>query len=663
LLLVLLSILGVTMVVTANSDMLINGYYGSYRSSFYSADSGLNIARATIVNQLTGAVNMTACPGWVTGNAPSGCTSAPLNGGTAATNAASYLTSTYGSFGSLNAGQAVGAWPANFMVANTTKCPTTVTQNTNGYPQTQTNSQGEISSYTYRFDYNLCAVGRAQALQQVFTEESGSVFVTVQAQAASTTPVNTSFAAFGAFIDQFSPCLGPLVYGTMSGPFFTNGAWNFGSGGTYIYTDPVGQANTQASFWIGSHCYNSASSSYSSNGTTVAPTFQSGFNLNQTAVAMPPNDFVQQWAVMDGVGCGEAGTTCGVSAPPYPTNTQLNGALKDINGNSYPIAGASSGIYLPYCTTACTNGNSPNRVYGGGIFVEGDASIQLTLGTDSHGNATQVYTISQTSTGGCGSRWSGSCGGGGGGGGGWGGSGGGGGSTTTTTTVTTDVTTNTTTVVSGSTTLTLSGVPTNKTGATPQPGTMLYVDGTITGLSGPGQGQASIQDGSQITISAGSNINITGDLIYKHEPVTLNSSDTLIPANNFNQVLGVFTANGNIILNSPYSNNNLETDGSLAAINACSASGSCSLGSSSYGFSTSGGINAWTIVGGRIESYAHSVSINTGNTYFDRRFLSNGFGPPWFPTTTVQQQDLSSSPSPPTVTPSTQRLTWVTWPQ
>ena len=672
LLLILVSVLGLAMALTTNSDMLINSYYGSYRGSYYSSDSGLSVARAALTNELTGAVNMTACTGWVTGNPASGCTSAPLNGATAASTAFSYLTSTYGSFTSLNAGQAANSWHENFMVANTTACPTSVTQNTNGYPQTTTNSAGQISAYTFRFDYNLCSVGRAQALQQVFTKESGSIFVNIQAQGPSTKQVNTSFAAFGAFIDQFSPCLGPLVYGTMTGPFFSNGAWNFGSGGSYIYTDPVGQADADASFWIGNNCYNSASSSYTQSGTTVAPNFEAGFNRSQTAVPMPANDFVQQWAVIDGIGCGEGGTTCGVTAPPYPTNAQLNAALMNISGVAYPTAGASSGVYLPYCTTACTTGETADTIYGGGIFVEGDASVQLSIGTDSHSNPTQIITITQSTTGGCGTRWSGSCSGGGGGGGGgwggggWGGGGGGGSGTTTTTTITVDNTANTTTVVSGTTTLNLTGVPENKTGTTAEPGIMVYVDGTIglngTGLQGPGQGSAGIQNGYAMTVSAGSNIDITGDLVYKSEPVTLNSSDTLIAANNYGQVLGIFTANGNIVLSSPYSNNNLETDASLAAINGCSATGTCSLGSSYYGFATNGNINTWNIVGGRIESYAHGVNISTGNTYFDRRFL-NGLAPPWFPATTVNQLDLSSTPTAPKVTPTTQRLTWVTWPQ
>ena len=63
-LLTLLSVMSVVMVMTISPDMLINGYYGNYRGSFYAADSGLNIARQQLVNQLQGYVNTNACAGW-----------------------------------------------------------------------------------------------------------------------------------------------------------------------------------------------------------------------------------------------------------------------------------------------------------------------------------------------------------------------------------------------------------------------------------------------------------------------------------------------------------------------------------------------------------------------------------------------------------------------
>jgi len=645
-LLILVSILGLAMAVATNSDMMINSYYGSYRGSFYAADSGLNIARADLVNNLSGQVVMTPCTGWVTGSPGTGCTSAPMPS-TAASTALTYLTTTYGSFNSLNAGSAANSWMGKFVIANNGSCSNSVALAA-GYPITTQNAQGQNNSYTYVYNYTLCSVGRAQSLQQVATQENGSVTINIQAQTSTSQQVTVSFAAFGGYINNFAQCSSPLVYGTNTGPFFTNTQWNFGSGGSYIFTDPVGQVSANADFIFGSgsascggvsgcDCKNAASDS--SGGQTIAPTFQAGFNRSQPAVALPSNDFSQQWAVLDGLGCGEGGSTCGTSSPPAPTNTNLHSYLKNVSGTAYPTSGATSGVYIPYCTTDCatypapvSGSNTANTVLGGGFYIEDSSSvttsIQTSLGTDASGNPTQIYTITQNST---------------------------------VTTITLNITANTTKVVSGGTTLTLSGVPRNLSGATPQEGAMLYVDGNIDNLGGPGQGVASLQDYYATTVAANGSITVSNDLIYNHEPVTKNTSDTLIAGNDFNQVLGIFTTNGDIIEKSPYSNQNLEIDASLAAINSsCTSSSSSSL----CGFATSGHVNTLTIVGGRIESNAHSVSLNTANTYFDRRFTSRaGFAPPWFPSTTLPQQDITNA-QPPLVTPSQpQRLTWVTYPQ
>ena len=48
--------LGLAMYVSANSDLLINGFYRNFHGSFYAADSGLNVARAQLLNQLVGSV-------------------------------------------------------------------------------------------------------------------------------------------------------------------------------------------------------------------------------------------------------------------------------------------------------------------------------------------------------------------------------------------------------------------------------------------------------------------------------------------------------------------------------------------------------------------------------------------------------------------------------
>ena len=75
---------------------------------------------------------------------------------------------------------------------------------------------------------------------------------------------------------------------------------------------------------------------------------------------------------------------------------------------------------------------------------------------------------------------------------------------------------------------------------------MLYVDGNITALKGPGEGQGAINDGTALTITATNNVAITGDIRYKTEPVTTvpGTSPALITGADHGQVLGIFTATG-----------------------------------------------------------------------------------------------------------------------
>src|SRR5205814_8297611 len=82
--------------------------------------------------------------------------------------------------------------------------------------------------------------------------------------------------------------------------------------------------------------------------------------------------------------------------------------------------------------------------------------------------------------------------------------------------------TGTTLIQSGNTSLSIIGVPAiqdAKSNPTAD-GTMLYVDGNITALKGPGEGQGAINDGTALTITATNNVAITGDIRYKTEPVT-----------------------------------------------------------------------------------------------------------------------------------------------
>lgn len=630
---ILMTILGLTMVVSVNSDMMINGYYGNERASYYAADSGINIARQYLVNHLYSSVVQTSCLGWGA-NAVAGCAAPPLNVTTAAAAALTSLQSTYtGSFTPINTSTAVGSWPSSFMLYSNAACTTGVAPSGTTSTLANVNGSSLITSYAFSFSYTLCSTGRGAALQRTAVQESGTLTVNVHSQDI---PPPT-FAGYGAFINNYTPCSGYLVPGTFSGPTFTNGAWELGNSGAYIFTNHVGQANSQIDYWIGNNCNKSTASSYSG----INVNFQQGLTLGAPTVPLPPNSYSQAWAAIDGIGCGEAtGPACnGSSNGSLPTNAQLNTYMKDVNGNSYPATGTSSGVFLPY--SGSTLGSGTTTGSGGGIYIQGNASVVLSPGTDGSGNLTQIYTITQGST---------------------------------VTAVTTNPAANTTTIAtcsnSNCTTFsaskTLSGIPENLVSnpGSQTPGTMLYVNGTITGLKGPGQGVPAIQSNAMVTIAGSSNIDITGDIVYSVEPVTLSAADSLTPAaaNGYNagatNALGVFTASGNIQLSSSYANRNLEVDGSLAAIGQ-TGTGACT--SSTCGFTVSGSINTFNNVGGQIQSNIFGGNMNTENTFFDQRFTNwtapggGSFAPPWFPSIT---NNGSYTPQQPAIILSQQRTSW-----
>jgi Tfp pilus assembly protein PilX len=711
LLLFLMSILGLAAVLSGSSDLLINGYYANYRASFYAADSGINIARQAMQTQL-GAAYSTA-----TFSTPPIASALTL-----ATNVQAYVNTHYGSSSSpypLNAGGAAKSLQENFYISivSLTPAPGTPIPTVVG---------GATVSYQYAYNYSITSVGSATGNEKATITENGSIIIQDSSTASQTS--NIAFSAFGAFINNFPACYGPLVYGTLSGPLYANGQWNFGSGGSYTFTDPVDQTGQYFSYITGGgSCTNSASVPFKSGGTTISPNFESGYNLSQGAIALPANSYSQEWAVLDGLGCGEHSTTCGnpSSLPPAPTNTELNLHLKDITQTAYPTGGASSGVYIPY---TCSSGTCSVNSNGGGILVEDSSSVATAVilstangaGGSSNPSAqviqvgqtfgstvatpvvTQTSSTSCTTTGyytkttTCTANFQ---------------------KTTTTTTpttyttVTTDPVGNATTVsaytqtanstltqtdnnescsVSGTggcspspsfsggstsnsssngstTTLNLTGVFENLTNSPTQPGTMIYVDGDTT-ITGPSSG-AAIQNNSMVTLTANGNITQTGNLKYATVPVTTTQNqvvdsnccngdpvDTLIPAyQNMNQVLGMFTANGQFQLQAPSNNANMETDASIAMI-------SQSPTGSNGKFATVGsyGVGTWTNVGGRAENSINGVSINTSNVYFDRRFTTrDNFWPPWFPQTTVTIGEIVATTGA-TVTVTPQRVQWVT---
>jgi hypothetical protein len=586
----LLTGLSLAMVFSVRSDMLINGYYRNFRGSFYAADSGLNAARTAMTNGVVAAIPTTFS-----------ITQQPIPVGTDAT-IQTNINTTYGQTNTqfTGSGQSANSWPGSYKVTGTFALASCSVL---GGAGTCTAPTGPVTGYTYIYNYTLQSIGQAQGSQSTTLTDRGSVTVN-----ATLIPVNskTSFAAWGMFIDQSPVCNGStLVPGTISGPVFTNGGWNFGTSGNYIFTDSVGSASPTAGYQFSSACDAASTPSDKKGSQTIAPTFQGGFNMAQPKVPLPPNDYNQEQAVLDGKG---------ITNNPV-SKSDLHNAVRDINGNSYPSSGASSGVFLPYNMV-----NGTPTFTGGGIYIEGNANVVLSTGTGTQ----QIFTITQ-------------------------------GTPAVTTVVKVDPTANVTTITTGGTTLPISGVPKMIDPVTnaASPATMVYDNGSITSLSGPGQGLPAIQDGSQVTVTAASNVAITGDILYKTEPVTQTQNqlpgqpaDTLIPGADKGQALGIFTANGDIQLNNKQSNGNLEIDASLATISATGTGGLTNVGNA---------INTLTIVGGRIQNQIKNINTTTRNVFFDRRFAQNGFAPPWFPSTTVTFGSITSSKATTTVT----RVQWL----
>ncbi len=355
--------------------------------------------------------------------------------------------------------------------------------------------------------------------------------------------------------------------------------------------------------------------------------------MGQPAVALPTNSFSQEWAVIDGMGIGEGSAA--------PTSAKLSTSLQNIHtGAAYTtparllgsIPNGSRLVQRPAGSVA------PPCVKGGGFYIEGDAQILL---QPASGNTAQIYQITQGGT---------------------------------TTTITIDPAANggvgTTVFTQGTTTLTLPmDVPTNAT--TGLASTMVYVDGNITGLTGPGEGQGAIQDNAMITLTAAGSVTATGDVLYKTEPVTYTQNqivpgsnppccsgtpmDTLIPGvQNMNQVLGIYTATGNFDLANTQGDQNIQIDGSIATL---SQQDSSNCNGSDGGFLNTGGhINAFNNVGGQIQSCIYGADINVENIWFDRRFTARaGFAPPWFPSTSIQQ----GGPLPTNTITKVQRVQWL----
>jgi len=651
LLLALLSAASLAMVLLVSSDSMINGYYQNYRGSFYASDSGVN----TIVETVKNSILATASP---TANPP-----LPANGTIPAAVLASYAPymagyTTFGDPGSWNEQFKMVANPGNVAVLQTPQ-PTSGAGQPFCNPPPDPSHPNDNITCDYVYPYTVTVQGQSAGGEAEEITESGTInFHSNSGQGQNSKP--PAFSVYGAFINHFGDCQGPLVQGTMTGPFFTNGQWNFDSSSSpgYTFTDAVGQSGANVSWWKNNRCSDSATAPSG----FKQPTFQGGLQLGQNPVTPPSNSYSQAQAVVDGAGLPPCLSS---PCPTYsgPNTTEMNKTLKTVSSSSYNSSSPATGVYFP----SYTSGTSPTGAvctpskpcfgssvadggsgYGGGFYVQGNASVTLSATTGCSGgpcggnDPTQTYTITQGGT---------------------------------VTTIVVDNANGSTVVNSGATTQVYQGVPTQvdpnslQTPGTfgtpmapqldpsgnPVNPTLIYVNGQITGLTGPhdssGNSLPAVQNDTGVTIAASSNISITGNLQYAQSPVSI-PADTMTP-NNDAGVLGIYTTGDINLTSDPQDpNGNLTVNASLAAIgNGTSGFGTFGSGHRNCGYSS---ICNWTILGGRAEDQAHGVSIGQGNTYYDRRFANN-FGPPWFPTSVPQSGQVSV---PPTSQVTVTRTTW-----
>jgi len=648
LLLMLLTGMALAMMMSVRGDLLVNGYYRNYRGAFYAADSGLNIARQQMYNQLQADI----------GAIPSGYT--PSSGPPLtvteyqALQSAGAVFSSWQPIAGTGQGMAAGSWPAQFEITNsqvspqimtvtcgalrargtftpaTCNCgtlasPLACTKPLSGYVAQPVQayilcsaSGGGLScpfdthgswpinaiAYEYYYGYSITSKGRAARAEGISLTDNGYIVVT------SSNKLITSFADYGVFFNIEPQCQGDFRPGTLSGPVFTNQGWTFGTG-SYTFVDSVGQAWGQAAFdFGGGNCQLSASSQDTWHGQTIKPNYLANpLALGQPPITPPDNSYSQEQAVVDSQGLA-------------PFNQGSPGNLHDILGNPYPKSGpVPQGVYFPYTGDASAG---TGALAGGGFLIKGDAGVVLTPGP----NGSQNYAITQTNAG-----------------------------VTTTTTITVTpgaVPPNGSIQVvqqvgnAAPSTYNLANAPAIDNGDGSQSySTMLYVDGNINSLSGPpvvcssppcAGGQA-IQNNTNVTITAADNITITGNITYANsatgEPVTMDNADTLTAAASTAGMLGIFTAGsgcsgancGNINMQFPTVNGNWEIDASLACLSASNTDPT-----SGQLVNTGNHISTLSVVGGRIQNSAGDIGADTRNVYFDRRF-AGGSGPGWFPST------------------------------
>lgn len=187
---------------------------------------------------------------------------------------------------------------------------------------------------------------------------------------------------------------------------------------------------------------------------------------------------------------------------------------------------------------------------------------------------------------------------------------------------------------------------------------VVYAKNTINNLNGPARVPAgstlataaapAVADFAQLTVAAAGDINITSDLKYESPPCT----GTMVTApgctnTTAQNILGVYSAQGDIVIKSPTSDNgspnNPSTPPNVAIQAILMASGGPIAGTTNRfgsvrvdGWAQGSGLGNMDLLGGVIENY-YGVSGTLGGSGYGQSLIydvrtSTGFAPPSFPT-------------------------------
>lgn len=454
------------------------------------------------------------------------------------------------------------------------------------------NVSNGLESYIYR--YEIRSTGKSAYGARAEVVERGELRTHLT---ASSSVSRRPFTAYGTFFDRGDPEGGlVLVSGAFTGPVHTNSHFNFSSRNTVVFRGRVSQVDN---FVI----YDGSSEPVPVDGKQGV-VVSAGAYERKEKVPPPQNNFVQELAVINGDGYNASNDPGTVDGQGRVTPDALRAGLSDVKGLPPPNGPGDipNGVYV-----SSTDGTS---ITGGGIYVNGNANIELTTS-----GSAQTIQITQGAS---------------------------------VSTITIDFDAATTTFSSGGTTRVFPGVPMDSSlgESNATPGISLFVDGSITSLSGPraveGQTGPAIAPETAMTITAQRNITVTGDIKYS-EPIVGADGNALPRANSVKSVLGIFTNDGNVVLQPDGSRTDgegtsMEINASIAAFNSSKANDNGKLeGTIVYGDGTPGSGSRLKIVGARIQANIANIKYKNRQIYYDPRLEGGNFAPPFFPGTEIKK--------------------------